>query len=95
MSDGSIQNNYELKINNKMQVPLELRLDVEGLKGSEVTIGGGFKDLHIPADQTRNYHVHVRASRASGVARQEIIFKLIDEHGHMSPITQGTSFNYK
>lgn len=95
MSDGSIQNNYELKINNKMQTPMDLRLDVEGLKDAEVSIGGGFTNLQIPADQTRIYHVHVRAPGGSGVARQEITFKLVDEQGRMKPIEQETSFNYK
>ncbi|HUX81983.1 MAG TPA: cytochrome c oxidase accessory protein CcoG [Halothiobacillus sp.] len=95
MSDGSIQNNYELKINNKEQTPLDLKLEVEGVKNAEVSISGGFKDLHIPADGTRNYHVHVRVPGSSGVRRQVITFKLIDEQGKFPPIQQETSFNYK
>lgn len=95
MSDGSIQNNYEMKINNKRQTPLDFHLKVKGLKGAEITIGGGFEDLHIPADQTRIYRVHIRAPAASGISRQVISFELIDEQGHFAPITQETSFNFK
>lgn len=95
MSDGSIQNNYEVKINNKQQAPLDLHLEVKGLPGAKVSIGGNFTDLHIPADETRNYRVHVRAPQTKGDQRHKIQFTLIDEHGLIPPITQSTSFNYK
>ncbi len=95
MSDGTVQNNYQLKINNKEPVPLALELKVDGLNDAEVTIGGNFKTLDIPPDQTGNYLVHVRAPRASGVARQTIKFRLIDKNGHLPDIVETTNFNFK
>ena len=95
MSDGSVQNNYELKINNKEQYALELELTVEGLTDAQTRIGGHFTTLEIPPDETRNYLVHVRAPRPSGADRQLITFKLTDKTGHL-PVTTGTSsFNFK
>ncbi|MHB8920253.1 MAG: cytochrome c oxidase accessory protein CcoG [Halothiobacillus sp.] len=95
MSDGSVQNNYELKINNKEQSALELELTVEGLTDAHVAIGGNFTTLVIPPDETRNYLIHVRAPRKSGVNRQLIMFKLTDKTGHL-PVTVGqSSFNFK
>lgn len=95
MSDGTVQNNYQLKINNKEQVPLHFDLEVKGLKGAQVSIGGNFNELNIPADGTSNYLVHVRAPRESGVSRQTIDFVLKDESGNISEVHQETSFNFK
>lgn len=95
MSDGTVQNNYQLKINNKEPAPLALELKVEGLNDAEVTIGGNYRTLDIPPDQTGNYLVHVRAPRASGVARQIITFRLIDKQGHLPDVVETTNFNFK
>ncbi|MDQ2694207.1 MAG: cytochrome c oxidase accessory protein CcoG, partial [Pseudomonadota bacterium] len=36
MSDGHIQNTYEVKLNNKLTEPLALRIGIEGLPGAEL-----------------------------------------------------------
>ncbi len=95
MSDGSVQNNYELKINNKEQYALELELSVLGLKDAQIAIGGNFTTLDIPPDETRNYLIHIRAPRESGLSRQLITFKLTDKTGHLPVIESTTSFNFK
>ena len=95
MSDGTVQNSYQLKINNKEQVPLELELEVEGLNEAHVFIGGNFTTLNIPADGTRNYLLHIRAPREAGVSRQIIRFELKDKSGHLPVIQQESNFNFR
>ncbi|HSH30356.1 MAG TPA: cytochrome c oxidase accessory protein CcoG [Thiohalobacter sp.] len=39
LSDGRIQNSYEIKLNNKADLSYEVRLDVSGLGGAELDLG--------------------------------------------------------
>ena len=93
MSDGSIQNNYEVKINNKIQQPLELTLSTKGLKGAKMAIGGGFTTLNVPADGTRNYLVHIRMPPHTGVSKQSFSFVLKDRNGRIETLTKKATFN--
>ncbi len=39
LSDGSIQNSYEIKVNNKTQEPMELRVELDGPEGMTLDLG--------------------------------------------------------
>lgn len=56
LSDGRIQNSYEIKLNNKLTLPLVLHFELEGLPGAELDMGP-FETLKLAPGQ----HLRVRA----------------------------------
>jgi cytochrome c oxidase accessory protein FixG len=50
LSDGRIQNSYELKLNNKTTEPMVVRFVVEGLAGAELDMGR-FEQVEVPPGQ--------------------------------------------
>ncbi|MFW6021848.1 MAG: 4Fe-4S dicluster domain-containing protein, partial [Guyparkeria sp.] len=95
LSSGDIQNNYNVKINNKLQEPLDFQLAVDGLEGAHVSIVGDFDSLEVPADGSRKYLVHVRAPQDAQVERREIQFTLTEENGRIEPLEHGASFVFR
>jgi len=94
MADGSIQNNYEIKINNKIQKPLELDLKILGLKGARYAVGGDYSVLKVPTDASRTYLVHVRVPPAGSIERQSFKFELKDRSGAIAPLIKEATFNF-
>jgi polyferredoxin len=95
MADGQIQNNYNVKINNKLQEPLVMDLELRGLENAEFSIVGDFERLEIPSDGSRKYLVHVRAPRMSGVERKDIEFVLTEQDGKLEPLVHDATFVFK
>ncbi len=95
LASGDIQNNYNVKINNKLQEPLGFKLAVDGLPEARVSVVGGFGSLEVPADESRQYLVHVRASRDAQVGRREIQFILTEQNGRIEPLEHDASFVYR
>lgn len=95
LASGDIQNNYNVKINNKLQEPLDFTLALEGLPDARVSIVGNFDQLSVPADGSRKYLVHVRAPRDAEVDRRKIEFVLTEENGRIEPLEHDATFVFR
>jgi cytochrome c oxidase accessory protein FixG len=49
LSDGRVQNRYDVKINNKTTKPIIYKISIEGLKNAELDMGR-FTEVHVPAE---------------------------------------------
>ncbi len=65
LSDGRIQNSYEIKVNNKTTQALVLRVDVQGLEGAELDMGR-IERLELAPEDSLRVLVRVRFAAASG-----------------------------
>lgn len=61
LSDGRIQNRYDIKINNKTTKPVVYRISIEGLDGAELDVGK-FTDVHLAAQHSVKLNAKVRMS---------------------------------
>ena len=95
LASGDIQNNYNVKINNKLQEPLDFSLALEGLPDAKVSVVGDFEGLSVPADGSRKYLVHVRAPRDAEVDRRKIEFILTEENGRIEPLEHDATFVFR
>lgn len=80
LSDGSVRNDYTLKIINRERADLRLRLSLEGLDGAEVDVlGKAQEELPAQADGVTSYRVSVRvpAGRVPA-ASTPVEFRLTD-----------------
>jgi len=59
LSDGRIQNSYELKLNNKTPRPLTLSFRLEGLPGAKLDMGN-FSTVTLQPEQRLRLQAHVR-----------------------------------
>jgi polyferredoxin len=53
MSDGRIQNTYEIKLNNRVTKPITFHINLEGLPGAELDLGGLDKITLRPEERLR------------------------------------------
>lgn len=60
LSDGRIQNSYELKVNNKTNHTLQLTFAVDGLKGAELDMGR-FKTISLRPEQRLRLMARINA----------------------------------
>lgn len=49
LSDGRVQNRYDIKINNKTTKPIIYKVTIDGLKNAELDMGR-FSEVHVPAE---------------------------------------------
>ena len=59
LSNGDIQNRYDIKINNKAAKPMTLVVSLRGLQGAKLDLGR-FDKVHIAAGGSSTLHVNVR-----------------------------------
>lgn len=59
LSDGRIQNRYEIKINNKTTKPVKYRVSIEGLNGAELDMGR-FSEVNLAAEQSVKVSAKIR-----------------------------------
>ena len=64
LSDGRIQNRYDVKINNKTAKPVIYTISIEGLKGAELDMGR-FTEIHLAAEHSVKLVAKVRVSPAN------------------------------
>jgi cytochrome c oxidase accessory protein FixG len=62
LSDGRLQNNYELRVTNKTPQTVRVNVDVEGLEEAELDLGW-FTELSIRPEQRLSLLAHVRVAR--------------------------------
>jgi len=72
MSDGRIQNSYEIKINNKSLLPAEFKLSVTGLDDVELSTGE-IKQLKVSADNSMKFLVKLRHEPKAGEDKATVI----------------------
>lgn len=63
LSDGRVQNRYDIKINNKTTKPFTYRISIEGLKNVELDMGK-FSKIHVAAEHSVKLIAKVRMSPA-------------------------------
>ncbi len=59
LSDGRVQNRYDIKINNKTTRPVKFRISIEGLKDAELDMGR-FSEIHLAAEHSVKLIAKVR-----------------------------------
>ncbi len=75
LSDGRVQNSYEIKINNKMSRPIELSFSLQGLEGAELDMGA-FEQIRLEPQQRLRLTGRVKM-HPSGLARQNQSFVIV------------------
>jgi cytochrome c oxidase accessory protein FixG len=78
LSDGSIQNNYTLKLVNKRAGDKVIEISVTGIEGADVSIVGqdaGDMDVSVASEHVDRFRLHIKAPAAglSGNERLRII----------------------
>ena len=92
LSDGSIQNSYELKLNNKSERTLDLRISIYGLKNAKLEMGG-FKEIHLAPEQSLRLMARVRLHPDAYEDKPRTFhFKVTAEHRDIAPLTQPVPF---
>ncbi len=59
LSDGRVQNRYDIKINNKTTRPAKYLISIEGLNGAELDMGR-FSEIHLAAEHSVKLIAKVR-----------------------------------
>lgn len=72
MSDGRIQNSYELKINNKSLYPAEFKVTVSGMEDFEMSTGE-IKQLKVAADNSMKFLIKLRHEPKAGEPKKTVI----------------------
>lgn len=94
MSDGRIQNSYEVKINNKAMQSARYRLTLENLPNAELDLGQ-FADLQVGADDSIRVlaKVRYRPQGNEAVKRRDFQFRLTPLEGKvMEPVLIPSQF---
>ena len=82
LSDGRVQNRYDIKINNKTTKPVKYRISIEGLKGAELDMGR-FSEIHLTAEHSVKLVAKVRTlpvNVSQSSTRFNFIIKSIDSN---------------
>ena len=76
LSDGRIQNRYEIKVNNKTSNSMRYRLSMQGLNQAELDMGH-FAEIEVAAERSIKIQVKVRQDpKYASTSRQEFNFAL-------------------
>ncbi len=75
LSDGRVQNRYDIKINNKTTRPYTFQIRIEGLKNVELDMGR-FSEIHVAAEHSVKLIAKVRMSPAD-VSKSNTRFNFI------------------
>ena len=70
LSDGRIQNRYEIRINNKTDGERRFRLGLDGLEEAELDIGK-FSDIVLPPEHTLQINAKIRMSPEHATASRK------------------------
>ncbi len=73
LSDGRIQNSYEVKLNNQTQKPQSIRVSIEGLDDAVLDMGAS-QDIHLRPEQRLQIRAKVTQSGASHATEQHYDF---------------------
>ncbi len=73
LSDGRIQNSYELKLDNKVPEPARFRVSLSGLPDAELDLGG-LDEIVLDPEQRLRVLARVRLDPAGGASRRSFEF---------------------
>lgn len=93
LSDGRVQNSYEIKINNKLNHPLHLDLSVDGLSDADVEIAGGKKEIDVVSGNLLRLLVRVKRPAGPHGSQQNFRFVLSDKDAQIEPVSMNATFN--
>ncbi len=80
MSDGRIQNTYEIKLNNRTGQPATFRIDLEDLPGAELDLGG-LEEVTLDAEQPLRVLALVRLPQEKRSGQQDFAFVITPVRG--------------
>ena len=92
LSDGRIQNSYELKVNNKQDRPVDLDIALEGLPNPEMEFAGNIEHYTMEPSGRQRILIRVKHEPAGMKGKQPIRFVLTDENSDMAPIVGESVF---
>ena len=75
LSDGRVQNRYDIKINNKTNKPVKYRISIEGIKDAELDMGK-FSEIKLSAEHSVKLIAKVRVSPVD-VSRSNTKFNFV------------------
>ncbi len=75
LSDGRVQNRYDIKINNKTTKPISYRIALQGLNGAELDMGR-FSEIKLAAEHSTKLIAKVRLS-PSAVSQSRTKFNFV------------------
>ncbi|HYQ90521.1 MAG TPA: FixG Ig-like domain-containing protein, partial [Candidatus Competibacteraceae bacterium] len=93
MSDGRIQNSYEIKLNNRVTQPLTVRIAVEDLPGAELD-AGGLEQVILEPQQRLRVLVKVKLPPAEHKGQQHFQFVITPVAGPQAEPTHRPSVFY-
>lgn len=95
LSDGSIRNAYDIKLNNKLTAPLTVGVRIEGLPGAVLDMGG-MERVQLAPQQRLKLLARVRAPAAPAATpdRQQVRFviEVLAGAENVAPIRQEVPF---
>jgi polyferredoxin len=93
LSSGEIQNSYEVKVNNKTNREVRLRLEAKGLDGATVDFGR-FEEVTIKPEKNIRIMARLKMKPAPGMPKQQnVTFWAIPlGHDDLSPVEFGAQF---
>lgn len=77
LSDGRVQNRYDIKINNKTTKPAKFRITIEGLDNAELDMGS-FSEINLAAEHSVKLMAKVRISPANVMKKRTKFTFVID-----------------
>ena len=91
LSDGRIQNSYEIKLNNKTQHPVRLDIALVGLDGAELDTGR-IDTVTLDAEDSVRVMARVRYAPTDDRDRYDFQFRLIPRQQEMKPLQLESHF---
>lgn len=91
LSDGSIQNRYDVKILNKQDKEIQVELVIEGIEGAELI--NDRKSLSIASGKLLSHIVYIKVPKSSlGEPRRPVIFKVTNTQDPTDVVTYESAF---
>jgi len=92
LSDGRIQNAYEIKLNNRVSRPVTFRIGVEGLPGAELALGN-LEEITLKPQERLLLMARVRVPPQPGAKQQHFEFVITPVAGvDDGPVRRPASF---
>jgi len=92
LSDGRIQNSYDIKITNKRSDPFVLDLAVEGLSEVELEVSGSFGTLEVAPSHTLRVVVKLKAPASAVRGQHELTFVVREQSDRVPTVRRDTVF---
>lgn len=94
LSDGRIQNSYEIKLNNKITQPIRVAIAVEGLPGAELDLGALDKQITLEPQQRLRVWARVRVPPQPGEGQRHFDFVITPRgDADADPVRRSASFS--